>query len=1413
MSLIADNSFTDNASYAMSIPGDVSLGTGNTYSGNGDGIELRGGTFTTDITWSKQSVPYIVTGHVYVYDASEPTLTIEPGVEVRFDGAYHLMLGRSSTSYSYSAVLNAQGTASNPIIFTSNSATPSPGDWYGIQLNNHASTESILEYVTVEYGGYDNTCNICIVHQSATIKNSTIRYSSARGIQIGSAFNSFLTITDSTVSDNGAEGVYTDNSGTPLILLEITGTAVSNNGSSGVYVGNNVSVSSIADNSFTDNASYAMSIPGDVGLGTGNTYSGNGDGIELRGGTFTTDITWSKQSVPYIVTGHVYVYDASEPTLTIEPGVEVRFDGAYFLKLGYSSLTFSYSAVLNAQGTASNPIIFTSNSATPQPGDWYGIQLNNHASTESILEYVTVEYGGYDNTCNICIVHQSAAIKNSTIRYSSAQGINIVSGFNSFLTITDSTISDNAGEGVYVGNNVSVSSIADNSFTNNGSYVMSIPLDVSLGTGNTYSGNGNGIELRGGTLTTDITWSTQSVPYIVTRHIYVNGAVLTIEPGVELRFDGQWGLNIGNFGTAATLKAQGTASNPIVFTSNSAIPQPDDWNGIRFLTYASDDNILEYVTVEYGGNAVVYGANVYIQHSSLTIKNSTIRHSSTAGIYLVSAVNSFLTITDSTVSDNGTEGVRAENSGSLTVGLTITRSSISNNGGYGVYSTVELNVSHSNITENGNGIYSPAGIIADARFNWWGDATGPSGQGPGTGQSVTLGISFEPWLGTTFTYPFYNTNLYEMPQEFSPLNNSADFTYAISEDADWTFSIKGSGGAPVRTFAGSGLEGTVTWDGKDEDSIIVPDGAYTYQLSSTSLSDSSESAPLIGNIVVGEGLPEAEITYPMNGQVVGNSPLNIQGTADDSDFTDYKVEYGYGTGPTTWTLINSSTTAVNDDTLAQWDPSNLTDRYYTIRLSVNDNAGNTAIASIGVKLLFIYNVNVSNPDFSPNGDGVEDTTTISARITYSSDFTVDIKESGGAVIRSFTGTGDSISALWDGKDMSGVIQPQGAYTYTITATEPGSGAISTFTGTITIDLSPPTAITDLAANITAYFAELNATVNPNGLETIVYFEWGTDTSYGNTTSLQSTGSGTGNVPVSADITCLSPITTYHYRVVAVNADWISYGLDEAFTTTEAISAATWCGGGTDGLASNPANWAENMVPQDGDDVIYDRTSTKDCTWDVNVTPASLSLNSGYTGTAALDTSLTVTGSLTIVSGTLDLNGKSLNVDGDLIIGANGTLNAASSIIRVKGSWTNSGSFNPGTSTVILGGTNQTIYGSTTFYNLVKIVASADTLYFEAGSTQTISNSLTFTGAADNLLSLRSTQSGQQWMIDPQGTRSVSFVDVKDSNNIHTTTIVATDSVDSGNNINWSFDGSECVCNENGLILAKIIGDSNGGIHD
>ncbi|MFZ5880906.1 MAG: choice-of-anchor Q domain-containing protein [Chloroflexota bacterium] len=96
----------------------------------------------------------------------------------------------------------------------------------------------------------------------------------------------------------------------------------------------------------------------------------------------------------------------------------------------------------------------------------------------------------------------------------------------------------------------------------------------------------------------------------------------------------------------------------------------------------------------------------------------------------------------------------------------------------------------------------------------------------------------------------------------------------------------------------------------------------------------------------------------------------------------------------------------------------------------------------------------------------------------------------------------------------------------------------------------PIASTETASSITISGATLNGMVNANGDSTTVTFEYGLDTSYGNTvTADQSPLTDSTYTAVSAAITGLTPTTAYHFRVKAVNSTGTTYGRDQILITS------------------------------------------------------------------------------------------------------------------------------------------------------------------------------------------------------------------------------------------------------------------------
>jgi hypothetical protein len=99
-------------------------------------------------------------------------------------------------------------------------------------------------------------------------------------------------------------------------------------------------------------------------------------------------------------------------------------------------------------------------------------------------------------------------------------------------------------------------------------------------------------------------------------------------------------------------------------------------------------------------------------------------------------------------------------------------------------------------------------------------------------------------------------------------------------------------------------------------------------------------------------------------------------------------------------------------------------------------------------------------------------------------------------------------------------------------------------------LTPPTAETGAATDVTLHTATLHGTVNPNGAETTYYFRYGRTAPLTQTTPVKSAGAGTADVAVSAPVDKLSWGRKYQYRLVAENSDGPAVGATREFRTHE-----------------------------------------------------------------------------------------------------------------------------------------------------------------------------------------------------------------------------------------------------------------------
>lgn len=102
---------------------------------------------------------------------------------------------------------------------------------------------------------------------------------------------------------------------------------------------------------------------------------------------------------------------------------------------------------------------------------------------------------------------------------------------------------------------------------------------------------------------------------------------------------------------------------------------------------------------------------------------------------------------------------------------------------------------------------------------------------------------------------------------------------------------------------------------------------------------------------------------------------------------------------------------------------------------------------------------------------------------------------------------------------------------------------------------PPVPLAAEATSITASTATLNGFISGEEESGNVYFEYGPTTAYGSSTIPQAFVPGLAAVPLSVDLTGLSPLLTYHYRVVAVTGEGTFTSPDRTFSTPSTVAFA------------------------------------------------------------------------------------------------------------------------------------------------------------------------------------------------------------------------------------------------------------------
>jgi hypothetical protein len=272
------------------------------------------------------------------------------------------------------------------------------------------------------------------------------------------------------------------------------------------------------------------------------------------------------------IVGNVLLENGS--TLTIEPGVTLRFGEAAYLEIGHDE------SRLVARGTEEQPIVFTSGAATKRPGDWVGLVFEDAIGEKgSILEHVVVEYAGRDShggrgaiTVFTAFAEGRLSLRDVAFRH------------NNLAAIDDELERATFGafERVRFENDALAMKVA-------------APILARIGDGDGVDFGGDAIVVTGGTIARSGNFPRTRAPIVVERPISVAGGTLTIASGDTLKFaKGTW-LEVGVAAPGA-LEARGVS-----FDSAEPDPKSGDWVGILFGAGANGSHVAGCVIDHAGG--------------------------------------------------------------------------------------------------------------------------------------------------------------------------------------------------------------------------------------------------------------------------------------------------------------------------------------------------------------------------------------------------------------------------------------------------------------------------------------------------------------------------------------------------------------------------------------------------------------------------------------------------------------------------------------------------------------------------------------------------------------------------------------------------------------------------------------------
>jgi phosphodiesterase/alkaline phosphatase D-like protein len=360
---------------------------------------------------------------------------------------------------------------------------------------------------------------------------------------------------------------------------------------------------------------------------------------------------------------------------------------------------------------------------------------------------------------------------------------------------------------------------------------------------------------------------------------------------------------------------------------------------------------------------------------------------------------------------------------------------------------------------------------------------------------------------------------------------------------------------------------------------LTPNVTYHYRVVGTNASGTANGADMTFTTTVGPPIVTTGSASPLAAGAILNGTVNAQNASTTVTF-EYGTTLAYGS---TATADQSPVTGSNNTAVTVTLSGlsfNTTYHYRVVGNNINGTAN-------GADMTLITTLNLSSTTgAATNGLATSATVDYGTTIAYGSTMAATPNQVSGS-------TDTPVSAVLTG------LTPNTTYHYRTTVY---SGGFSYPGSDMTFTTPPgPAVTTNAATSVGSNTATVNGTVNANNSPTTVTFEYGFDTSYGQSvTAAQSPVTGNTNTAISSILGSLLPNTTYHYRVVGSSANGTVNGGDMTFTTgapppTVTTDAASGIGatGATLNGTVNPNNDSTTVTFEYGTTISYGTTVTAD----------------------------------------------------------------------------------------------------------------------------------------------------------------------------------------------------------------------------